>query len=55
MCGVNCHSGYGLLLLCSLQALREELQALYDAANKGWVELIKHCYSKHPPLNPANR
>jgi hypothetical protein len=38
-----------------LQALRDELQALYDAANKGWVELIKHCYSKHPPLNPANR
>ncbi|KAF6261416.1 hypothetical protein COO60DRAFT_1636853 [Scenedesmus sp. NREL 46B-D3] len=37
------------------EALRAELQALYNAASKGWVELIKHCYDKHPPLNPANR
>jgi hypothetical protein len=37
------------------QALKPELQALYDAANKGWTDLLKHVYTQHPPLNPANR
>lgn len=37
------------------EALKTELQALYDAASCGWKELIKHCYDKHPPRNPANR
>lgn len=42
-------------LLCHLQELRGELMALYAAADRGWVELLKHCYTQHPPLNPANR
>ncbi|WIA12678.1 hypothetical protein OEZ85_006319 [Tetradesmus obliquus] len=37
------------------EALDAELEALSAAASKGWAELIKHCYSKHPPLNEANR
>jgi hypothetical protein len=38
-----------------VQSLREELTGLYAAANKGWLELLKHCYTKHPPMNPTSR
>jgi hypothetical protein len=43
--------------LCAgvLQELEPELKAIYAAAYKGWVELLKHCYKEHAPLNPANR